>query len=128
MAHKLLIEIVCSAKHERFFRLLQLAVTRADPKDETALFECLNVFKAGSAKARQKLLRSTDHNQLKNKWVENCDATELSAILDSKSLPEQIELLELCSEKMEAAIEKSLGSDEEKMSEFEMLKLSKFLG
>lgn len=59
------------------------------------------------------LLSSTDHNQLKNKWVERCDETELENFIKHKSLPEKLELLELCSEKMNAAIDKSLEHDEE---------------
>lgn len=52
MAHKILYEIVSSAKHECFLKLVQLAVTRACPEDENALFECLNVFKSATNKGR----------------------------------------------------------------------------
>lgn len=49
-------------------------------------------------------------------------------ILQLKSLPEKLELLELCSEKMQAAIDQSLETDEEQKSEFEVLKLTKYIG
>lgn len=119
---------MCSAKHERFLKLVELAVTNADPEDETALFECLNVFKASSDYGRQVLLNSTDYNCLKNKWVENCDTSELLKVIESKSLAEKLELLELSSEKMATAISLSLEKDEEKKAEFELLKLSKYIG
>lgn len=52
MAHKLLIDLVCSAKHERFLKLLELAVIRAMPEDENSLFESLNVFESATDNGR----------------------------------------------------------------------------
>lgn len=48
--------------------------------------------------------------------------------MKEKSLSEKLKLLELYSEKMCTAIDKSLENDEEQKSEFELLKLSQYFG
>ena len=49
LAHKVLIELLYSAKHESFVKLIDLVVTKDKPDDETKLFECLQgVFKNGT--------------------------------------------------------------------------------
>ena len=41
LVHKVLIELLYSAKHESFVRLIDLIVTRDNPSKETELFESL---------------------------------------------------------------------------------------
>ena len=49
LAHKVLIELLCSATHESFVKLIELVVTKAKPEDEIELFERLrNVYKTSS--------------------------------------------------------------------------------
>ena len=120
VAHKILIELVCSAKHESFLRILQLLVSQANPKDENELFSCLDIFEKASDKAQSKLLDLTDSNQLRHRWVESCDAADLSAVVKSiASLAKKFDLLEVCSEKLKKVIEKDLS--EKEREEFENL-------
>ena len=70
LAHKVLIELLCSAKHVSFVKMIDLAVTTAKPKDEHELFKSLrDVFKSGSLEAKIKLLDLTDFSYLKSEWL-----------------------------------------------------------
>ena len=95
--HRLLLELVRSAKHEDFLSFLKFTVSQTKPSDEINLVECLfEAFWETTKKDQLMLLDRTDHSQLRAFWLEN-KAHERVIDLIKSSTSKMPQLLKLCS-------------------------------
>ena len=70
--HRLLLELVRSAKHEGFLSFLKFTASQSKPSDVDSLFECLlDAYNEQREKDQLMLLNRTDHSQLRAFWLEN---------------------------------------------------------